>query len=123
MKTLFGNELCNTGRQIEFDIAKAVCILGMVFVHCFESLIAPATEEGLAYYVMTVVLDALFGAATFMLAMGLGISYSWKNDDSYPLTTIKRGIKIFICGYILGFIRDGLPSWIFYRNMPDFSLV
>lgn len=122
MKKLFGNELCNTGRQIEFDIAKTICILGMVFVHCFEVLAAPGVEEGAAYYVMVIVLDALFGAATFMGSMGLGLAYSWKDNDDYAAAIIKRGLLIFLFGYLLGFCRYGLPDFLFLRNDPDFSI-
>lgn len=120
MKDLFSKELCNTGRQIEFDIAKAVCILGMVFVHCFEQLALPVTEESSAYYIMTIVLDALFGAATFMGAMGLGIAYSLKDEREGGKILMSRGVKIFILGYVLGFVRYGLPAWLFgaYSDKP-----
>ena len=111
MKQLFGPEEVNKGRQIEFDIAKAVCILGMVFVHCFEELTFSGSDPtGIASYIMVIVLDAIFGAATFMASMGLGIAYSWKGDaDSY----IKRGFKILILGYALNFLRWTIPFSIF----------
>ena len=103
---LFGASEVNTGRQIEFDIAKAVCILGMVIVHCYEELASTTLESGTAYYIMVIVLDALFGAATFMASMGLGIAYSWKGEaDAF----IKRGIKIFFLGYALNCIRAVIP--------------
>lgn len=103
---LFGKEEINRSRQFEFDLAKAVCILGMVFVHCFEELAAETTAETAAYYVVVIVLDCIFGAGTFMLCMGLGISYSWKgNADKF----IKRGVYIFLLGYLLNFVRDVVP--------------
>ena len=119
MKSLFGSELCNTGRQIEFDIAKAVCILGMVFVHCFEELSTPAAEESLAGYIMIIALDAIFGAATFMSSMGLGIAYGLKDGQDMSAKLMKRGVEIFVIAYVLGFIRYGLPGLIFLRDsMP-----
>ena len=36
--TLFDKEKINTGRQIEADFAKAVCLIGMVLVHAFEEV-------------------------------------------------------------------------------------
>ena len=103
---LFGKDEVNLSRQFEFDFAKAVCILGMVFVHCFEELAAPSTEGGTAYYIMVIVLDCIFGAGTFMLCMGLGIAYSWKENAN---KLIKRGIMIFLFGYLLNVARDGIP--------------
>lgn len=107
MTKLFGKEEVNISRQFEFDFAKAVCILGMVFVHCFEEISdAAATEGGTFYYIMVIVLDSIFGAGTFMTAMGLGIAYSWKNDAD---KIIKRGIKIFLIAYLLNAMREGIP--------------
>ena len=103
---LFGKDEVNLSRQFEFDFAKAVCILGMVFVHCFETLAAPTTESSTAYYIMVIVLDSVFGAGTFMMCMGLGIAYSWKENAN---KLIKRGIMLFLFGYLLNLIRDGIP--------------
>lgn len=103
---LFGKDEVNLSRQFEFDFAKAICILGMVFVHCFEELTAPATDSSTAYYLMVTVLDSIFGAGTFMLCMGLGIAYSWKENAN---KLIKRGIMIFLFGYMLNVARDGIP--------------
>ncbi len=108
-KNLFGKEEVNLSRQFEFDMAKAVCILGMVLVHCFESIAAPSAEDGTAYYIMVIVLDCIFGAGTFMLCMGLGIAYSWKENAS---KLIKRGAAIFVIGYVLNILRDCIPESI-----------
>lgn len=107
MTKLFGKEEINLSRQFEFDFAKAVCIFGMVLVHCFDEIAdASATEGGAFYYIMVIVLDSIFGAGTFMAAMGLGIAYSWKNDAD---KIIKRGIKIFLLAYLLNAVREGIP--------------
>ena len=108
---LFGREEINTSRQFEFDMAKAVCILGMVFVHCFEALSAESADDGPAYYIMVIVLDAIFGAGTFMASMGIGIAYSWKNDAD---KLIRRGIRIFLLGYLLNIVRDAIPQTILW---------
>lgn len=119
---LFTKENVNNGRQIEFDIAKVVCILGMVFVHCFEELpmIEGSAGGDAAYYVFVVVLDCLFGAGTFMTSMGLGIAYTWKdNPDSY----IRRGLKIFLMGYALNFLHDGLRGFLEYLILGDMDIL
>lgn len=104
---LFSKEEVNTGRQFEFDLAKAICILGMVFVHCFEEF--PLTESGYSsslYYTFVVVLDALFGAGTFMICLGIGLAYTKKNE---PNDFIKRGITTFLLGYLLNVFRFVIP--------------
>ncbi|MCQ2545621.1 MAG: heparan-alpha-glucosaminide N-acetyltransferase domain-containing protein, partial [Clostridia bacterium] len=106
---LFGKEEINTSRQFEFDMAKAVCILGMVFVHCFETLSCGDAEGGVTYYIFVIVLDAIFGAGTFMICMGLGITYSWKDNADKLL---RRGAIIFVLGYVLNIVRDALPCLI-----------
>ncbi len=96
----------NTLRQFEFDMAKAICILGMVFVHCFEELtVESAAGTSSLFYIFVIVLDSIFGASTFMMCMGLGISYSFKGDAN---KLIVRGAKIFAFGYILNIFREGL---------------
>ena len=123
---LFSTEEINTGRQFEFDLAKAVCILGMVFVHCFEVLaMEDLSDSSTAYYVMVIVLDAIFGAGTFMGCMGLGIAYSWKNN---PDKLIRRGISIFLLGYLLNILRGAVPQLLLYAlgygaDYLDYTLV
>ncbi len=121
IKNLFGKELCNTERQIEFDIAKVVCILGMVYVHCFEYLTAPEMEESAAYFVVAIVLDALFGAVTFMSSMGIGLAYTWKESVDNATKTMRRGLQIFLFGYLLNVLRYGIPELIFAKSIPDFT--
>lgn len=102
---LFSLEEVNIKRQFEFDMAEAVCILGMVFAHCFENLaILEDVVSTPTYYIIVNVLDSIFGAGTFMICMGLGISYSYKNN---PNTLIKRGLTILILGYVLNIARYG----------------
>ncbi len=106
MKIFDKNEV-NTGRQAEFDIAKAVCIIGMVIVHAFE--ITAVSQTGLNY-AFTVVLNYLFGAGTFMLCMGMGIVYG----KSEPKFLIKRGAGIILIGFLLNLVRSGLPRLVIY---------
>lgn len=105
---LFGKEEVNTGRQFEFDMAKAVCIFGMIVVHCFEELATGTVkQDSTGYYIFVTVLDSIFGAGTFMISMGIGIAY---NREMNADTLIRRGARIFLFGYILNFLRGALPS-------------
>jgi len=111
---LFSRSEINTGRQYEFDLAKAICILGMVFVHCFEEF--PLTESGYngsLYYIFVIVLDAIFGAGTFMICLGVGLTYTKKNN---PNDFIKRGLMTFLLGYLLNLVRFVLPFSTYFLS-------
>lgn len=119
---LFNKQLVNTGRQVEADFAKMVCILGMVLVHAFEEVgtfFPGAGEESSLAYLFVVVLDAIFGAATFMFCMGFGIAYTPKND---PNSLIKRGAKLLLFGYLLNFVRYNVPDLLNWLITGDASL-
>lgn len=104
-------EEVNTGRQIEMDIAKAVCIIGMVIVHSFETIndLRGGADTGLAF-VFVNVLDCIFGAGTFMFCMGMGIAYSNRTSPEYLM---KRGVKLFVLAYVLNIIR-ALAAFFLY---------
>lgn len=109
-KNLFTNEEVNTSRQIEFDIAKAVCIIYMIIIHCAERLCdSSVIDNGPIYYALVVVVDAIFGAGIFMSCMGLGIVYGKKVE---PNALICRGFIIFLAGYVLNIIRATIPYFI-----------
>lgn len=110
LKNLFTNEEVNTSRQIEFDIAKAVCIIFMIIIHCAEQLCdATIIENGSIYYILVVVLDAIFGAGTFMSCMGLGIAYGKKVE---PDKLICRGCVLLLAGFVLNIFRSTIPYFI-----------
>lgn len=100
---ILSKEEVNNGRQIEFDLAKVICIFGMVFVHSFLYLSSNIIKGSLNYYV-TMIWPTLFGAAVFMICMGTGFGYTKHKDE--PMYFIKRGIKVFIIGYILNILRS-----------------
>lgn len=108
MKKIFVTEEVNTSRQIEFDIAKTLSIIIMVFVHCFENLsrFSDHLDTQPLYYAVVVVLDVLFAANLFIGSMGLGMVYS-RNQE--PDTFIKRGFRLFCSGYLLNVLRCTIP--------------
>lgn len=107
---LFDSRPVNTGRQIEADMAKVVCIIGMVLVHCFETLysaIEASAAQDAVNYILVTLLDILFGASTFMFCMGMGVIYS---RNSEPAKMMKRGLKLFLYGYLLNVLRYTIPG-------------
>ncbi len=108
-RKLFVKDEVNTSRQIQFDIAKVVCLIGMVFVHCFEELgLNDISDGSVAQYITVVVLDCLFGAGTFMACMGVGIAYSWKENTA---KLMKRGLLLVGIAYLLNTFRIVIPFW------------
>ncbi len=97
---IFSKEEVNTGRQLCIDFAKAFAIIFMPLSHVFEYTYADHTT-GLAYFIMFIG-SHHFAAPVFMLSMGLGMTYSRRND---PNTMMKRGLSIFTAGIILNMAR------------------
>lgn len=121
---LFERNPINTGRQVEADFAKMICIIGMIIVHAFEETesmfpLCGGGSGGIGF-VFVVVLDALFGAATFMFCMGFGVTYSPKNDAP---SLIKRGAKLLLYGYILNAVRYCVPELLNAMITGDMSLL
>lgn len=112
MKTIFDKNEVNTGRQIEADLAKAICIIGMVYVHSFEQITPNNLGDDAFRYILVTVLDCVFGASTFMFCMGMGIAYS----NPTPRQLLRRGVGLLIVAYVLNIIRGVLPllftAWI-----------
>lgn len=116
-KEMFSRDAVNTGRQIEIDIAKAICIIGMVLVHAFEELPNIAGSGGAGEFFLLRIGNTIFGATLFMFCMGVGISYTKKNT---PGLIILRGLTILIIGIVLNFLRYGLGMIITNAVNPNF---
>ena len=97
---LLANKDVNTGRQFEVDMAKAVCLFGMILAHAMDAFGSAGRYAGAADYFFGVGRNSTFGAATFMFCMGIGIVYS----GSSPKNLMKRGIKLFLLGYLLNLL-------------------
>ena len=105
----------NTGRQFEADMAKFVCMIGMVIVHCFDVFVSFSETSSGVQYAFLFVLNSIFGAGTFMFCMGLGTAYS----GSTPKALMKRGIRIFLIGYLLN-LACALSYLILLRDVSLF---
>ena len=98
----------NDKRQYNLDLLKAVAIISMVICHSVVELgwHNEGSENGIAYFVGNVILGEYIAVAhAFMFAMGVGTVFTEKNK---PSDFIKRGIGIFVLGYVLNFLRYGV---------------
>lgn len=107
MDSVFNKEKVNLNRQKEIDLTKTVAIFFLVLVHV-SLFIGFSNSNPLAETLD--LLSTLFGASTFMVLMGFGISY--KND--HPNKIIKRGFKILFLGYLFNAIFSIFPLFIYH---------
>jgi hypothetical protein len=98
----------NTKRQVEVDITRGLAVFFMILVHITSDL----SNETTSKTILGKVID-FFGtipaAPVFMFLMGIGFVYS---RNQKPSTLFKRGVTIFLGGYILNFSRGFLPFFI-----------
>ena len=95
----------NENRQYNLDLLKALAIICMIFSHpvLVFALYRNGWDSGFLYILGDIILgDYIAVAHAFMLSMGVGMVFSRKND---PASLVKRGIKIFLGGYVLNFFR------------------
>ncbi len=110
-RNTFSKEVCNTGRQIELDIGKALPILCLPFVHC---IIECCTDEQLLSgipYLFDSVIGGPLSAPLFLFCMGATIHYS---RISSPGGIAKRGLKLIGFGFLLNICRFLFPFLIGY---------
>lgn len=119
-KSFFSNiivkEVCNTGRQIELDIGKALPILCLPFVHC---IIECCTEKQLTHgipYAFDSVIGGPLSAPLFLFCMGATLHYSRFNS---PGKMAKRSLKLIGFGFLLNICRFLIPFLIGYAVTGD----
>ena len=113
---IFSNELVNTSRQWELDLARAIIIFCLGWVHVF---IECTTDEGLCSgipYLFDTIIGGPFGAPMFMFVMGVGMCYTKKNT---PKDYFIRGVKLFVLAYILNVCRFLIPYLLGYAVTND----
>lgn len=111
-ETLFSKNAINTGRQNEFDWAKAFTILVMVVVHVYEMMGMYEPETTPLSGSFRIILEFLAGptgAPLFMFSMGIGLIYS---RNTTPKKMAIRGAKLMRNGYLLSFFKGTLPLLI-----------
>ncbi len=110
MADLFSNEKVNTGRQVELDIAKALSIIFMIFLHTlmvvkgFNYSISPTYD-----FIFSNVLGRPCAAPVFMFCMGVGIVYSRRSQWDIM---VKRGITLYLLGILVNIFEFFLPGFV-----------
>ena len=113
---IISKEVCNTGRQLELDIGKALPILCLPFVHC---IIECCTDEQLAHgipYLFDSVIGGPLSAPLFLFCMGATLNYS---RIGTPGGIAKRGLKLIGFGFLLNIFRFLIPFLIGYAVTGD----
>lgn len=99
-------------RRYELDLLKAVAIISMIVCHAVFMLGVhqPSYEGDVEYFIADYILGCYLAVAhAFMFAMGFGIAFSKNNN---PLSLVKRGIIIYLTGFVLNFFRYGVYALI-----------
>ena len=99
MNKLFNNEIVNKGRQKELDLAKGFAIIFMIVCHIGLYFAKPNTF----LYEFSDIIGGEFAAPVFMVCLGVGVVFAKHNE---PKDLIKRGINVFLLGYLLNFCRE-----------------
>lgn len=114
-------EEIHTDRQPHLDLLKALSIVCMILCHTVMRLAAhrPGYSTETGYLFGDAVLGCYVGVAhAFMLAMGIGFIFSKKTT---PLYLLKRGISIYILGYLFNIFRFGVYAILDYAVKVDYS--
>ena len=110
MSSLFSDEKVNTGRQVELDIAKALSIIFMIFLHTLMVVTAFNNSISSGYmFVFSDILGKPCAAPIFMFCMGVGVVYSRHSQWD---TMIKRGVKLFLTGILVNIFEFFLPCYV-----------
>ncbi|MBQ6231079.1 MAG: DUF1624 domain-containing protein [Eubacterium sp.] len=96
----------NLGRQQEVDLARAIPVISLPFVHCVIECCSTETINKPIPFLFNVIIGAPLGAPIFMFSMGISLIYS-KHASSKDL--MKRGLILFIAGFLLNILRFGIP--------------
>ena len=116
LKNCFSEEKVNTGRQDEMDMARAIPVFCLPFVHTFiECTPIERLYDPLPFF-FNIVIGQPLGAPMFVFAMGACIHYAKKCT---PQDFMKRGLILFIAGFLLNFLRFGLPYLLGYAINHD----
>ncbi|MCR5624477.1 MAG: hypothetical protein K6G11_04445 [Lachnospiraceae bacterium] len=93
----------------EFDLLKAMAILGLPAVHIMEEAMeAGVATKGLIEFSTPIIGLCVFGPSLFMICMGFGIGGS----AASPKIIRKNGIQFLLIGAILNIVRWFIPGVI-----------
>lgn len=102
------NKELRSSRQYELDLLRAAATVSMILCHCAIrlGLHQPGYEQDIRYLIGDIFFGDYLGVAhAFMFAMGVGVVYSRRNS---PAELARRGVRLYILGFILNFLRYGV---------------
>ena len=105
---MFAQDKINDGRQMELDIAKGLAILFMINIHVLWLFTDFAIYES-AFAALVYFMGGPPAAPVFMVAMGVGVVYSRRDNWQY---FFRRGLLIMVIGYLLNLFRFLIPFLI-----------
>ena len=113
---IFSEKEVNTGRQVEMDIAKVVFVIFVAMVHCtIDCVPEEALNSGLPYIFDTVIGGPMI-APGLMFSMGACLVYGRKKKWN---DIVRRGVQIFLLGFLLNLCRYTIPDLIGYAISGD----
>lgn len=116
IRDLISDSPVNTGRQYEFDLARAIPVFFLPFVHTvIECTPVDRIYEPIPFF-FNIIIGQPLGAPMFLFAMGACINFSRKSS---PLDHMKRGLFLFIAGFLMNMWRFLLPYIIGYGITQD----
>lgn len=102
--------------RLEFvDLARGLAVIFMIAVHVLMVYSNNTVKES-PFGIIIEFMGGPPAAPVFMFLMGLSFVYSSKRDLK---TSVFRGGKIFLTGYILNFFRAVLPIYVFRKFVPE----
>lgn len=108
---VFSDSPINNGRQHELDLARAVVVFFLAYIHL---TIECSTDEALGSgipYLFDTIIGGSFSAPMYMFVMGVGMFYTTR---STPKDHFIRGAKILALSYVFNICRFLIPSLIGY---------
>lgn len=110
IKNCFAKDPVNLGRQREWDIAKGMAIIMMLFSHAIEILswfLEAEITHGTFWYGFDMIISG--ASPIFILCMGIGLSYTKKQSAKDML---HRAKNIAIIALLLEIARTAIPGFL-----------
>ncbi len=106
IKDHISNQHNNTTRQYEMDLARAIPVFCLPFVHTvIECTPVERIYDPIPFF-FNIVIGQPLGAPMFLFVMGACIHYSKKN---LPTDMMRRGRLLFFAGFLLNIWRFFIP--------------
>ena len=105
------NQILTSKRYHDLDLARAIPLLFLPFIHCYEEfnaihLLSPTlVERGRIFLFLCMICPSVF-----MMELGMNITFSTHTSDT---ELAHRGIRTILYFYLLNIARGGIPAIVF----------